>query len=274
MIGRTVRAVSSVVLAAFTLMGALAPQHDLEAQRVGGTAYGTSVKTLLNTTQSPVASLPETGGYDVGDAETFGVPSAVDARWLTAVTTGSVGGPSERSASAQSVSEVESVSILNGLIRADNVTAVASSYVNSAAAASNADGSGFVNLVVNAIPIPAGSVAPNTRIDLPGIGYVILNEQTRTGDGVSTSGITVNMIHVYQVGGAEIVVGSASSSVRPYCPGAFKRRRAPGRRSRNTAPRTEAGPSASAALSPGGRASARSAAPSAPSASAPARMRA
>ncbi|MDQ3996549.1 MAG: hypothetical protein M3303_05975, partial [Gemmatimonadota bacterium] len=123
-------------------------------------------------------------------------------------------GPPDRSASAQSVSELEAVSILNGLIRAENVTAIASSYQNSAGAASNADGSGFVNLVVNGLAVPA-NVAPNTRVDLPGVGYVVLNEQTRTGDGVSTSGITVNMIRVSQLGGGEIVVGSASSSVKP-----------------------------------------------------------
>ena len=69
--------------------------------------------------------------------------------------------------------------------------------------------------------------APNTRVDLPGVGYAVLNEQSLTGDGVTTSGITVNMIHVvlqqpilgflgqvigYQTVG-NIIVGSATSSV-------------------------------------------------------------
>jgi len=73
----------------------------------------------------------------------------------------------------------------------------------------------------------ASDVAPNTQMDLPGVGYVILNEQRRSGDGWSSSGITVNMIHVvmqqpilgllgevigYQTVG-EIVVGSATSRV-------------------------------------------------------------
>jgi hypothetical protein len=63
-----------------------------------------------------------------------------------------------------------------------------------------------------------GTVAPNTRINLSGVGYVVLNEQIRSGDGVSTSGLRVNMIHVYLknlLGGSagEIVVGSAKSSV-------------------------------------------------------------
>jgi len=53
---------------------------------------------------------------------------------------------------------------------------------------------------------------------LPGVGYVVLNEQVPTGDGVHTSGLTVNLVHVVlqnaltgtQTG--EIVLGSATSS--------------------------------------------------------------
>lgn len=74
-------------------------------------------------------------------------------------------------------------------------------------------------------------MAPNTRINLPGVGYVVLNEQLRSGDGWSSSGIAVNMIHVVLqsvTGGSctilgclpgvltttgEIIVGSASSGV-------------------------------------------------------------
>jgi len=33
-------------------------------------------------------------------------------------------------------------------------------------------------------------------VDLPGVGYAILNEQIPTGNGVTSWGMTVNMIHV------------------------------------------------------------------------------
>ena len=94
-------------------------------------------------------------------------------------------------------------------------------------AVSNANGSTFENLVVAGVPVTFGdgAVAPNTNMDLPGVGYVVLNEQIPSGDGVTSSGMTVNMIHVYLqsagglLGGAtttgEIIVGSASSSVGP-----------------------------------------------------------
>jgi len=64
-------------------------------------------------------------------------------------------------------------------------------------------------------------------MSLPGVGYVVLNEVLTTGDGVTTSGVTVNMIHVVlqqpilgllgQVIGyrtvGDIIVGSAQSTV-------------------------------------------------------------
>jgi len=126
-------------------------------------------------------------------------------------------------------STLESVNLLNGLITADAVLAFASSAVENGTASSNAEGSQLANLVVNGVAMPT-DVAPNTRMDLPGVGYVVLNEQIPSGDGVTNSGMTVNMIHVYLqslTGGGctplgcvpgvptttgEIVVGSASSS--------------------------------------------------------------
>lgn len=204
---RALRTRAVCALAIFTSVGALA--HDADAQQVGGSGYGVSVRTFLTRTQSPVASLPADGGYVLGEAASFGVPNMVAAQGLMAVATGSVSDASEP-VSAQTVSELASVNIVNGLVRADNVTAIASSFVNAGGAASNADGSGFVNLVVNGRAIPA-DVAPNTRVDIPLVGYVVLNEQIRSGNGSTSSGITVNMIHVRLLNGADIVVGSASS---------------------------------------------------------------
>lgn len=207
----TLRVLRTPAVAALAMLASLAGLPDeADAQRVSGTGYGASVRTTLTSTQSPVAALPASGGYVVGEAASFGVPSTLDARWLTAVTTGSVSDASEP-ASAQTISEVESVNILNGLVRADNVTAIASSYAANGTAGSDADGSGFVNLVVNGTDIRT-DVAPNTRIDIPLVGYVVLNEQIRGGDGATSSSLTVNMIHVRLLNGADIVVGSASSS--------------------------------------------------------------
>jgi len=202
----TLAAISAVTLFA----------QQAAAQRVSGKAFGSYVNASGVTAQSPVAALPETGGYAIGETEAFGVLDQIDAQWLTAVTTGDV---SRTVSSSQSTSELENVSALGGAITADVVTAIASSYVNASGAASNAAGSGFSNLAVNGVPVTT-EVAPNTRVDLPGTGYAILNEQIPTGDGVTTSGITVNMIHVVRTNllgemTGEVIVGSATSSVTP-----------------------------------------------------------
>jgi hypothetical protein len=109
------------------------------------------------------------------------------------------------------------------------------SSASQSGAFSDAAGSTFTNLAIAGVGSLSGDspVAPNTNISLPGVGYVVLNEQIPSGDGVTSSGLTVNMIHVYLqslIGGGctplgclpgtltntgEIIVGSATSAVGP-----------------------------------------------------------
>ncbi len=197
-----------ILLALTLLAGAV------QAQSVTGKAFGTYVNALGVTSQSPVATLPSSGGMATGQADAFGVAGAVDASWLNAVTTGAV---DNKKSGAQSTSELEQVSAAGGAITADVVTAVATAYFGQFTGGSDGEGSGFANLVVNGEAITT-EVAPNTRVGLPGVGYAILNEQLRTGNGVTSYGITVNMIHVVLQNAlglrtGEIIIGSASSSV-------------------------------------------------------------
>jgi len=183
------------------------------AQSVTGKAFGTYANLAGVQSQSPVASLPSTGGMATGQTDAFSVAGAVDAQWLNAVTTGAV---DNKKTGAQSTSEVENVSMAGGAITADIVTAVATSYFGQFTGGSDATGSGFTNLLVNGVAVTE-DVAPNTRVDIPGLGYAILNERIPTGNGVTSWGMTVNMIHVVlqnQLGPTgEIIIGSASSSV-------------------------------------------------------------
>ncbi len=198
-----------ILLALTLLAGAV------QAQSVTGQAFGTYVNVAGTTSQSPVATLPSTGGMATGMSDAFGVPGSVDAKALNAVTTGDVG---NKKSGAQSTSELENVSVAGGAITADVVTAVAASYAGQFTGGAGGDGSGFANLVVNGVAITT-DVAPNTRVDLPGVGYAVLNEQTPMGNGVTSWGVTVNMVHVFLqdaltgLNTGEIIVGSASSSV-------------------------------------------------------------
>jgi hypothetical protein len=205
------------------------------AQSVSGRAYGAYASTPLGSTaQAPLAVLPYGSGTDgnVAHAESDGLSAggALSADFLNSITSGATGRWGDASAGgAQSVASVGTVNILSGLITATGVIANVASTRTASGAVSDANGSSFSNLVVAGTPVTSGegTVAPNTRMNLPNVGYVVLNEQTLTGDGVTSSGITVNMIHVvmqqpilgllgqvigYQTVG-NIIVGSASSGV-------------------------------------------------------------
>src|SRR6266571_3067961 len=198
------------------------------AQSVGGQAYSTYVNTPLGySSQSPLAVLPGVSGTDGAEADAEGsalsVAGALSSDFLNSITSGEIG---SAEAGAQSTSSAASVNILNGLITADEVVANVMSSASQSGAVSDAAGSTFTNLAITGVGSLSGDspIAPNMNISLPGVGYVVLNEQIPSGDGVSSSGLTVNMIHVYLqnlVGGiggtlqttGEIIVGSATSTV-------------------------------------------------------------
>jgi hypothetical protein len=191
-----------------------------QAQSVSGQAYGALVQSPLGTRQSAVAVLPtvtaDDGAMADDAADGMSMPGTLTTDALTGTTSGGIGD----AAAAQSVATVFNVNLLNGLITASSLTATVSSTSDGAQATSNALGSTLADLVVNGVSLTSGdgTIAPNTRVALPGVGYVVLNEQLPTGDGVRTSGLTVNLIHVVlqnaltgiQTG--EIIVGSASSN--------------------------------------------------------------
>ena len=179
---------------------------------VSGQALGAAVRTLVTNLQSGQVTLPSGGGFVATDVDALSAPEVrVDA--LTTMTSGAM---DMQASTAQSTAHLANVNVLNGLITAETVIAATSSWV-SGAAGWNAEGSGFANLVVNGVPFGSGDYlpAPNTRVNLPGVGYVVLNEQIASG----AAGITVNMIHVVLQNAltglttGEIIVASASSSV-------------------------------------------------------------
>jgi hypothetical protein len=199
--------VTKVVVALGLVAGALHAQTP-----VSGQALGAAVRTPATNLQSGQVTLPSGGGFVSADVDALAAPEVrVDA--LTTMTSGAM---DVQTSTAQSTAHLENVNVLNGLITAETVIAATASWVSSVAGR-NAEGSGFSNLVVNGVPFGGGDYlpAPNTRVELPGVGYAVLNEQIESG----ASGITVNMIHVVLRNAltglttGEIIVASASSSV-------------------------------------------------------------
>ena len=201
---------TALVAGALAILGA-AP---VAAQTTTARGVAAVVHTAGVSQQLASAMLPTYGGVSSASLDAAGVPGMLNASALNTITTGML---DTRTTTAQTTSGLGAVEVLNGLIRAEQVLAVASSYVNDRGAASDATGSTLLGLVVAGQSF-GSTPAPNTRIALPGVGHVVLNEQNTTGNGSTTSGITVNMIHVVLTSPlgtktGEIIVGTASSSV-------------------------------------------------------------
>lgn len=121
-------------------------------------------------------------------------------------------------AEVTNTSTITGLNLLNGLITATTVKSVASTTATATATSSNAAGSTFVNLSINGRRI-AADPAPNSRVELPGIGTVVLNKRVVSGNGqpvqtILVEGLTVEVKTANSFGlpvGARIVVAHAVS---------------------------------------------------------------
>ena len=174
-------------------IGLLMGATNARPNSVSGEAFGISVNAAgVTVGPTPHVVLPPDGGMVSDQLLRLAVPNAAASTTLGVVTTGSIG-PS--TASAQSSASAESVNLLNGLVTARIVVAMSSSTADGSTATSTSQGSTLIGLSINGSLPTDVTPPPNTRISIPG-GTVILNEQIASGDGVHTSALTVNTIHV------------------------------------------------------------------------------
>lgn len=97
-------------------------------------------------------------------------------------------------ATVQSLSSVQSINALNGLIKASLIKMVlTSSAMSSSSFASSEVGTQFTGLTINGVPV-AGTPPPNTQVLVPGFGVAILNEVTSPSPGVAVlTGIDISI---------------------------------------------------------------------------------
>ena len=170
--------------------------------KVTGGAYALAVDGQASVT----ATLPA-GGGQVSDELMSASLAEVSTGLLTALSTGAAQG---FGANAQSIASAADVSILGGLIVASRVLSIASSFAGKGYRFSDADGSQFDGLAIAGVPYDA-PVAPNTRVDLPGVGYVLLNAQSTSGHEITVTGLRVVLTDGSGGVIGEIVVASASA---------------------------------------------------------------
>ena len=145
----------------------------------------------------------------------------VDAPGLLSISAGSTSAVSTttgRTTVAMTSASVGKVSLLGGLITADAITAVAKESRTGSISSPSSSGSSFGNLYVAGIAI-ANNVAPNTIVSLPGVGFVVLNEQpAAVANSVQVNGIHVKVTLSNALGlevGADIFVAHADATASP-----------------------------------------------------------
>ncbi len=172
---------------------------DVKAE-LGGHAYAAQALTTTDLIKNRVgrAALVVVGCEGTGGKVRTNNVNSLDVDQTLSSGTGTTSAYGKQLATggvARTTATVENLSLLNGLITADAVKAVAQDRFSDGQRTSSTEGSGFVNLKVGGILVPLDA-APNTRLSLPGIGYVIVNEQQVPSSPTSTARVKVNGLRV------------------------------------------------------------------------------
>jgi hypothetical protein len=179
---------------------------------VSGEAFGARA-ILANQLVGPEphAVLSSQGGSAEAAAVTLNIPGALTTGTVDSSTSGTVG---PLSASSMSRTVIQDLNLLAGLVTADVLDARCNSTGDGTTSTSDATGTTVLNLVVDGGAPINMTPAPNTTINVMGVGTVILNEQIPGGNGTNSSSLTVNLVHVILLNGtADIVVASAHCDV-------------------------------------------------------------
>lgn len=145
-----------------------------------GTAYGTQVK-VGSTVQSGRSALSALGCTSMTGVTHTNTAASVSVPELSTGTidTSVASEATSTGIATTSSSTIQNVNALSGLVTATAVQSVSTTSRNSRTGtfSTSAAGTEFVGLTVAGVPI-SGTPAPDTKLTLPGVGYVELNQQT------------------------------------------------------------------------------------------------
>jgi hypothetical protein len=178
-------------------------------QTVSGHAFVASAATdpsLLPTTVGFV-SIPPNGGLDQQNLESVAISGAASAGASQSESSGAL---TADASGASSFAQASGACLMQSGntcgLSATLVKSTSNSTATASGASSNDAGTQLVDLVVLGTPV-AANPPPNTVIDLPGIGFVILNEQfcdnqgtlpnCSSGTSAGHAGLTVRAIRLF-----------------------------------------------------------------------------
>jgi hypothetical protein len=213
------RTAAAVMLVGSALLSPAAQSHAATTTVHVASAYGAEVNvgSAVELGKLAPAVLP-TCSTNPKDLVTATAASVSDAPLIgTGALTSTASGTAN---SATGESDVLGVNLLGGVISATEIKSVSNITYSGGKFQFSSAGTVFDNLAILGLPVGANP-APNTTIDLPGIGTVVLNEQL-TNTYSSEAKFTVNAIHVhvtlpnllgYKLG-TEIIVADAATEVQ------------------------------------------------------------
>ncbi len=150
-------------------------------------------------------SIPSSGGHDHQDVDQATLPSLTTG---TAVSDSS-GSLTDTQSGSSSYAQAEGVCLLRSApgctVAAQLVRSVSNSSAGVTGASSNDGDTRLVGVTVSGTSVPV-EPGPNQRVDIPGVGFVLLNEQFcdsgaslagGCADGTGAAGLTVRAIHVF-----------------------------------------------------------------------------
>jgi hypothetical protein len=187
-----------------------------------GAAFGTQAKvgSIVKSGRSALSTLgctDQTGITHTNTVASVGLPGVITSG---TVTTSAASGQTPAGAGSASSATTEGASLLGGLVSATAIESVSTTTRNQGTGklGVSAAGTAFLGLRVAGIPI-GGTPAPNTKLTLPGVGYVVLNQQTGRVHA-DKAGLTVIGIHVVVTlstplapAGTQVIVSDATSSL-------------------------------------------------------------
>ena len=160
------------------------------------------------------AQLPCVGGNDQNNLASSSFPGIGS---TGAISTTATGQNNTSGTNATTRANIQSVNLLSGLIHGSQISATAAVQWNGTGSGSAS--TDLTNTFISGLPV-AASPKSNTRLNLPGLGYVILNEQTSsfssTGaiESVNALDIVVTARNIFNLPiGTRIIVGHADATV-------------------------------------------------------------
>lgn len=209
----------SVALMAF---GASAASASAQEYGFGANAYGTQafVGKTIESGRSAAVGLGCTSSVGITHTNTALSVSVPGVLSTGTIDTSAASSTTPTGVESTGSATTQTVSLLGGLISASAIDSESTTSYNTTTGTFSVSpaGTSFVGLTVNGVPMTETPPA-NDKISLPGVGYVIFNQQT-SHIGTTSASMTVVGIHVVVTAttplaptGTQIYVSSANSSL-------------------------------------------------------------